>query len=198
MKEIIPGIFHWTTPHPRIQVDVSSYYLKDAGVLIDPLVPAAGLDAFPGPPRDIVLTNRHHYRDSGRIAKQYGCTIWCVESGLHEFTHGEEVRPFAFGDSLPGNMTAIEISVICPDETALHIPVGAGAMAVGDGVVRMEEGPLGFVPDEYIGDDPDSIKKGLRASYGRLLEWDFDHLLLAHGRPWVGGGKKALREFAAA
>ena len=198
MKEIAPGLFHWTVLHAKIQVDVSSYYLQDAGVLIDPLIPAAGLDAFPAPPRDILLTNRHHYRDSGRIAERYGCTVWCVENGMHEFTHGEEVRPFQFGDILPGNITAIEIASICPDETALYIPMGEGVVAAADGVIRMGEGPLCFVPEEYMGDDPESIKKGLKASYRHLLERDFEHLLLAHGQPWMGGAKEALRKFAEA
>jgi hypothetical protein len=35
--------------HPEIQVDVSSYYLQGASDLIDPLIPAAGLDAYPAP-----------------------------------------------------------------------------------------------------------------------------------------------------
>jgi hypothetical protein len=30
-----------------------------------------------------------------------------------------------------------------------------------------------------------------------LLELEFDCLLLAHGEPLVGGGKRALREFVA-
>ena len=57
--------------------------------------------------------------------------------------------------------------------------------------------PLSFVPDEYMGPDPEAVKAGLRESYERLLERDFDHLLLAHGNPWVGGGKAALQAFLA-
>jgi hypothetical protein len=54
------------------------------------------------------------------------------------------------------------------------------------------EGPLCFVPEEYMGADPESIKKGLKASYRHLLERDFEHLLLAHGQPWVGGARRLL------
>jgi hypothetical protein len=46
-----------------------------------------------------------------------------------------------------------------------------------------------------MGDDPDGVKAGLKRSYQRLLQRDFDHLLLAHGWPWIGGGKQALRDF---
>ena len=67
--------------------------------------------------------------------------------------------------------------------------------ALADGIVRHEDGPLGFVPDEYMGGDLEAVKGALRDVYRRLLERDFDHLLLAHGFPWIGGGKQALREF---
>jgi hypothetical protein len=39
MREVLPGVFHWTTLHPSIHTDVSSYWLDRAGVAIDPLVP---------------------------------------------------------------------------------------------------------------------------------------------------------------
>ncbi len=196
MREILPRVFHWTVIHPKIKIEVSSYYLADDQVLIDPFEPVEGLDWFPTKPKHILLTNRHHYRDSGKFAGRFGCAVWCVETGLHEFQHGEEVRPFRFGDRLPGNITAVEIGALCPDETALHIPKADGLVALADGAIRQGGSPLQFVPDQYIGDDPAGVKTRLRESYRRLLERDFDHLLLAHGLPWVDGGKQALRDFA--
>jgi hypothetical protein len=46
MREIAPGLWHCTARHPRIGLDVSSYYLSDERVLIDPLVPPEGLAWF--------------------------------------------------------------------------------------------------------------------------------------------------------
>ena len=46
-----------------------------------------------------------------------------------------------------------------------------------------------------MGDDPEGVKRGLLRAFRGLLERDFDNLLLAHGEPWLGGGKAALREF---
>lgn len=198
MKEIRPGVHHWTVMHPVIRHEVSSYYLSDEKILIDPLSPPEGAGAFRGGVDHILLTNRHHYRDSGKIAKALGCTVWCVESGLHEFTHGEEVKPFRFGDTLPGGIEAIEVGAICPDETALLVPRGQGLLAVADGVVRDKDGPLGFVPDEYIGEDAEAVKKDLLRAYRSLLDRRFDTLLLAHGWPVVGSGKEALQGFAQA
>ena len=50
-------------------------------------------------------------------------------------------------------------------------------------------------PDEFM-DDPEETKAGLRDAYRRLLDLDFDLLLLAHGDPVVTSGKEALRAFA--
>ena len=44
-------------------------------------------------------------------------------------------------------------------------------------------------------DDPEQTKAGLRAAFTKLLELDFDRLLLAHGQPIFAGGKQALAEF---
>ena len=86
-------------------------------------------------------------------------------------------------------MTAVEVGGIAPDEGALHIDHGDGAVAIADGVIRGPGGgPLGFVPDGLMGDDPETVKAGLRDSFRGLLERDFDTLLLAHGEPVVGRG----------
>jgi hypothetical protein len=197
MREILPGVFHWTAVHPRIQIEVSSYYVQEPGVLLDPLLPPEGVDWFRDrvPPRHIFLTNRHHYRHSAEFEQLFACTVWCNTEGMHEFTHGEKVRPFVAGDVLPGGIESHAVGVLCPDETALRIPIAGGALAIADGIVRIEDGPLMFVPDQLLGDQPDAIRKGLKAAYARLLDLAFDHLLFAHGLPWVGGGKHALREF---
>jgi hypothetical protein len=201
MEEILPGIEHWTAPHPKSGVVGSSYRLRDAGVLIDPLVPSdQDLDRFAEQdlaPTAVVLSNRHHLRESERFASRFGCAIYCNVAGLHEFSDGLEVRGFQVGDHLPGGMVACEVGAICPDETALHLPAH-GAIVFADGVVRGGpvggEGPLGFVPDSLM-DDPEETKQGLLAAYARLLaEREFDHLLLAHGGPVIGDGRVLLQD----
>ena len=152
MEEIAPGIWHWTAPHPRIKIDVSSYYLPAERVLIDPIAPSDGLDWFDehGLPTDVLLTNRHHYRESALFAERFGVTVHCVREGMHEFTGGERVEPFDFGDELPGGVIAYAVGAICPDETALHIPA-RHALALADGAVQWEAGgPLSFVPDALM------------------------------------------------
>jgi hypothetical protein len=201
MQEILPGLFHWTAVHPKIHVEVSSYWLDREGVLIDPLIPPdVGLEWFSGrpqPPHAILLSNRHHYRHSGELAERFGCKVLCNDAGLHELPEGEPVEGFAAGAELPGGVHAYQVGAICPDETALHVPASR-ALVVADGVVRGgphgQEGLLGFVPDSLM-DDPPQTKRGLLAAYERLLdELDFEHLLLAHGGPVLHDGRAQLRD----
>ena len=158
MKEILPGVFHWKTFHEGIQAYVHSYYTNatDPPVLIDPRVPAQGIDWFAahGAPQHVYLTNRHHYRHSDRFEERYGAQVWCHKDGLHEFTHGEKVRGFSHGKTLPGGVLALKVAALCPEETALYLPLHGGILSVGDAIVR-ERGKLGFVPDAYMGDDPE-------------------------------------------
>jgi glyoxylase-like metal-dependent hydrolase (beta-lactamase superfamily II) len=193
MDLIAPGIVHWTARRAQIGMDVSSYYLTDEHVLIDPMVPADGLDWFEenGPPTDALLTNRHHDRDAWRFAERFGTRVHCVRVGLHELEGRGEVVPFDFGDELPGGAVVYEVDAICPDDCAFHLPVHR-ALACADGVMSYDG--LRFVPEQYM-DDPEQTKEGLRAAYRRLLDLDFDTLLVAHGEPVVGGAQAALREF---
>ena len=186
MREIAPGLWHWTASRETIGKDVSSYYLVEERVVLDPMIPPERPEWFR--PEHAILTCRHHSRDAWEL----GCPPWVVESGAHELEGRGEFRTFAWGDELPGGIVACEIGALSPDETALHIPAHR-ALAIGDGVVRWEgvEG-LTFVPD-FLMDDPEETRAGLRAAYRRLLaELEFDHLLLAHGDPVIGDAKQQL------
>lgn len=199
MRQILPGLFHWTTFHEGIQEDVHSCYINALSppLLIDPRVPDRGLEWFEkqGIPEHIFLTNRHHYRHSGRFAEAFGSRVWCHRAGLHEFVRGEEVSPFEHGDRLPGGVMALEIGALCPEETAFQLHVSDGVLAVGDSIIRDERGRLGFVPDFLMGDDPKGVKRGLEQAFRGQLRRKFDHMLFAHGRPLVGGAKGKLRTF---
>lgn len=201
MDEVLPGVFHWTAVHPNIHTQVSSWWLDEHGVLIDPLVPPQeGLEWFAArahPPVAILLSNRHHYRQSDLFAKRFGCLVLCNRLGLREFADGRAVDGFDVGDTLPGGVIACQLDAICPDDTALHLPEH-GAVAIADGVVRGGAygagGPLGFVPDVLM-DDPPATKRGLLDACARLLaELDFEHLLLAHGGPVIGDGRELLQD----
>ncbi len=194
MREIFPGVFHWSTFHQPINTRVSSYYVQPAGVVIDPKVPDEGLEAFPDQPRAVLLTSGHHHRDAERLADAFGIPIRASREAADYLGGRLSVEVFGDGDQVAPGITAIHVDVLSDDEGAFHIAVADGAIAFADGVIRYG-GALGFVPDELIGEHPEQIKAGLKQAFKGLLDRDFENLLFAHGDPLVGGGKQALREF---
>lgn len=198
MNEIVPGILHWKAFHEGIGFEVSSYFVERGATLIDPMLPPGGVEEFRGrEPEVILLTNRHHYRHSDRFVEAFGCPVRCHEAGLHEFAGGPQVEGFSFGDDVANGILALEVGALTPEETAFHVDSGPRALSFGDAVINEPGEGLGFVPDKYIGDDPEGVKEGLRESFRRLLAHDFDALLIAHGDPVSKRGKAALLQFAA-
>lgn len=195
MREIAEGIVHWTAEHPHIGQRVSSYLVVPSATLIDPLLPdegAEGIEAVVRPER-IVLTNRHHTRDVEALVAAFGCSVHVHERGTGTFEQ-LDVTPetFAFGDEVAPGITALEVGSITPEETALRIDAGDGALAFADGFLN-DDGRIGFMPDGLLGEDPEHVKQGLRQAAARLLDERFATLLFAHGEPIVGDGREALQ-----
>ena len=198
IQQIAPGVVHWTNIHPAHGTEVSSYLLTESGVLFDPIAPPDGLEWFAEngvEPREILLSCRLHRRNMKEFVARYGCAVHASRPGMHQFSAEDGVTAFDFGDTLAGGVEARLVDAISPDETAFVVP-GVRALVVADGVVNWDR--LQFVPDGLMGDDPETVKRGLIAAYAQLVdEAEFDHLLCAHGDPIVGTGRAELREFLA-
>jgi Metallo-beta-lactamase superfamily len=196
IREVLPGVLHWTARHPTARLESGSHYLVDEGILIDPIAPPEGLDWFEDREiGEILLTNRHHTRSAFELQERLNATIRAPRTGMHDLPV-DRVQPYDFGDELSAGIRPHAISETWPDETALEIP-GHRAVAIADGVINYDG--LGFFADSLLGDDAEAEKERLRDGFARLAaEVDFDHLLLAHGRPIVGDGREQLRRFAAA
>src|SRR4029453_12745747 len=185
MKEILPGVFHWTTFHEGIKDTVHSYLMTatDPQVVIDPRVPKQGLQAIAhqGHPRLILLTNRLHYRHSGRFARAFGAKIYAHRAGAQAFgPRRHKVHLFEHGARLPGGILALKVGALCPEETAFYFKLHGGILSIADALIRVGN-RLTFVADELMGDDPEGVKRGLREALGKLLKRKFDHILFAHG-----------------
>lgn len=200
MNEIAPQLWHWTAVHPNHGQRVSSYAFVPGRSLIDPMIPEEGvpaLERLDTPPERIILSARHHWRGSGELVERFGCEVLCNEGGLHEFGDGRDVTGFEPGDRLAEGVLAVEVDALSPDETAIHLDIGPGALCIADGVIRRDSGELAFVPDPLLGDDPEAVKRDLRAAFQLVLEAapPFEYLLFAHGEPLLEGGRRALGEF---
>jgi hypothetical protein len=193
VHEVAPGIRHWTAKHPKHGLEVSSYWLPDLRVLLDPVAIPDEVDGID----EIVLSNRHHRRDMLAAHERFDAPIRVPRVGLHEFEQDDPVEPYDFEEPLVGGaITPYQVTELWPDDCVLHIP-RVSALAIADTAMHYGD-DLQLVPDEYMGDaeaEGRAIKQGLARLADRL---EFEHLLLAHGTPIAGEGRERLREFAAA
>ncbi|HYF24940.1 MAG TPA: hypothetical protein VD931_04300 [Baekduia sp.] len=201
MDEVLPGLLHWTTYHEGIGQPVHSHLHVASGAVFDPRLPEGGVEGLgqAGMPSVVLLSNRHHLRHSAQVADAFGCPIRCHEAGLHEFAGGDspDVEGFAWGDEVAPGVTAVEVGVLCPEETAFHLAGDPGVLLFADAVIQTD-GELQFVPDRFLGDDPEAIKAGLRERFRQIAdELDPGVLLFAHGDPVREDGAARLRTFAA-
>jgi glyoxylase-like metal-dependent hydrolase (beta-lactamase superfamily II) len=96
------------------------------------------------------------------------------------------------GDELPGGLQPFFSPGAGTTQHSLLLPRDGGVLFTPDIFVRSRQGPLDFVPAEYM-HDPD----GARRTAERMLELDFDVLCSGHGAPLVGGAKQALADLLA-
>jgi len=201
VNEVLPGVFHWSALHPKIRQVVHSHYWAPGETVIDPLLPDDSkpvLDEL----RDrgvqqVVLSNRHHWRSSSDLRDAFpDAPVLCNDRGLYEYAadDGRDVEPFAVGSLLAPGMRALDVGGICDDDTGLLLDTAGGTLLFADALI-VWDGKLAFVPDWLLG-DPAEDKRDMLSAFERLLdEQDFDNLLFAHGEPWIGGGREALRAF---
>jgi hypothetical protein len=203
VEQLTDEIWHWTAFRESIAQEVSSYWIEPAGIVIDPMVPPdVGLGWFEGrdvQPQQVVLTSGLHWRDSDRFAEQFGIPVrapWPARERYQRQGVDRKFDKYEWNDEVAPGVTAVEIDKLAPDEGALHIAHGDGAVAIADALIRAQGGaPLAFVPDSLMGAHPQRVKDGLRDALRGLLVRDWDALLLAHGDPIVRHGQAALRDF---
>lgn len=182
LEEVVQGVTHWRLRDDRIGGAWSAAHAVD-GVLIDPLPLAEDAFRSLGEVSAIVLTTSSHQRSAWRLRRELGVPVH-----LPEPTKEAEETPdgrYREGDVLPGGLEAI----FTPGAgTTQHSLLRGGILFTPDLFVRSREGPLEWVPFEYM-HDPDEARR----SAEKLLELDFDVLCMGHGAPLVGGAKDALR-----
>jgi hypothetical protein len=113
------------------------------------MVPQAGLGWFETPgvrPQQVVLTSHRHWRETDRFAEAFRCLVRYPLPALKLLEDGRTREPFNDADEAAPGVTAIEIGKLAPDEAALRVAAGEGAIAFGDALIRPAGGPLTFCP----------------------------------------------------
>jgi len=213
VKEIVPGIWRWTAPHPEWRTahewghEVACFALELPAelVLVDPLVPAdsshaasvwSTLDRLAEGKGSVhvMVTIPYHARSSeairGRYRGQAEVGIWghpAVARRLGARVPLNEIEP---GKPLPVGAQAIAIGNPRRQEMPLYFP-SHRALAFGDSIVGVD-GTLRVW--ELLGDERRRrwYRSRFLPSLEPLLQFDVAHALVTHGPAVVDRGNEEL------
>jgi Metallo-beta-lactamase superfamily len=190
LEVVVSDVWHWRVSDERIGGYLSAAHAvraQGATVLIDPLGLAREALEPLGEISAIVVSAGTHQRWTWRYRRELGAQVWAP--ALSETLEEEPDRRYGDGDRLPGGLLAIFTPGAGTTQHSLLLPRDGGVLFTPDLFVRSREGPLEFVPAEYMHDADEA-----RRTAERLLELDFGVLCSGHGAPLVGDAKQALRD----
>jgi len=188
-EEIALGVWYWSVRDERIGGFHGSSHAAN-GVLIDPHRLAEEAFAAVGEIEAIVLTTSAHQRSAWRLRRELGMPVYLP--ALAQEMDEEPDGRYGEGDELPGGLQPFFTPGAGTTQHSLLLPRDGGVLFTADLFVRSRNGPLEFVPAEYMHDADEA-----RRSAERILSLDFDTLCSAHGAPLVGGAKQALSDLLA-
>ena len=160
-------------------------------VLIDPPEPVdegwGAIDLL-GPFAGVWITNRNHSRAAATFRERYGATVYVHQADADKLEAGADAT--VRGDEhLPGEIEIIHVPGKSPGEIAFHLP-RSNALIVGDVVIGVPAGELSTYPEKVIDDMAE-----LHRSAAKLLDYDFDALLLCDGESILAHAKDKLAAF---
>jgi glyoxylase-like metal-dependent hydrolase (beta-lactamase superfamily II) len=131
-------------------------------------------------------------RDANRLRSRTGArtAIHPADAGYAR-TQGAEIDDDLQVGERIGPLTVVGVPGKSPGEVALHWPARR-ILITGDAVIGHPAGQCGVLRDKVM-DDPAQ----LRASVRRLLDLDFDILLVGDGVPILSDAKQRLRDLVA-
>ncbi|MBD0348702.1 MAG: MBL fold metallo-hydrolase [Thermoleophilia bacterium] len=204
VRELRPGLWRWTAPHPDWRPeytgwgpDVASVAVTGAElVLIDPLVPgdddrerfwqALDRDVERDGRPHVLLTVPWHRRSAAEILMRYeGARLWLYEGAEPEGL--EPTARFGWGDELPGGLRAFDGHWM--NEAVFWLPEHR-ALVTGDSVLGAPGGGVQTCPDSWL---PEGMTQAeLRDALRPLLELPIEVILPAHGEPVLDDAHAAL------
>ena len=193
MRDIVSNILTWpwfSEPHGY---NFNGHLVRDPGgnICIDPADPTQ--DVMDALVRQgvawIILTNRNHSRAANRVRASTGArTVIHADDADHARSRETELDDALEVGGTVGPLDVVDASGKSPGEVAL-LWRDRGILIVGDAIVGNPPGQCGLLPERVM-DDP----ARLRSNLCKLLDLDFDILLVGDGESILRNAKARLKE----
>jgi glyoxylase-like metal-dependent hydrolase (beta-lactamase superfamily II) len=201
MHEILPGIFTWGSTYIDRPWDLNGYAIVlDSGTaLVDPPAPEeGGWPRLLKPITAVVLTNRDHVRDVQLFRTRYGARLIAGRDELPQLAPLAIDEAVGEGDLISGALRVIHLPGKSAGEIGLYLDPAhhavsrqmGGILLLGDAIIGNPPGTLSLIPENKL-DDSNTLRRSLR----KLLDYDFEVLLLCDGEPILSSAKLKVTEF---
>jgi glyoxylase-like metal-dependent hydrolase (beta-lactamase superfamily II) len=194
VQEILSGVHIWSEFSEKMGFSFNGYAVatERGTVAVDPPDPGDDsawkrLDEL-APFIGVYVTNRNHSRAAATFRDRYDAPVQ-IHRDDAEQAKVEADETLTGGESIADELRVVSVPGKSPGEIALLLPTRQ-ALIVGDLVIGVPAGVLSTYPDEAI-DDRDELLR----SAEKLLDLEFDALLLCDGDPLPRGGKEKLKAF---
>jgi glyoxylase-like metal-dependent hydrolase (beta-lactamase superfamily II) len=184
------AIWHDYDPAVKAECYSTSLTTSEGMYLIDPIpLEKRVLDELIGSDRvaGIIVTNSNHYRAYAQFAEQFSAPIFARSEAFPDKAE-QQFRSVADGDEICRGLRVIGIEGAAPGEIALYYLLDGGTLIVGDALINFEPYGFTFLPGKYC-----SNEKEMRRSLRRLLDYEAEQILFAHGTPILSGASERLR-----
>ncbi len=193
MRDIVSDILTWSWFSEPHGYDFNGHLIRDPGgnICVDPVEPTGDdLDAIveEGVTR-IVLTNRNHSRAANQVRARTGArTVIHADDAEHARSQDTELDGELNIGSRIGPLEVVGAAGKSPGEVALFWR-DRGILIVGDAIIGNPPGRCGLLPERVM-DDPARLRSNVR----KLLDLDFDILLVGDGASILDDAKDRLKE----
>jgi glyoxylase-like metal-dependent hydrolase (beta-lactamase superfamily II) len=196
VHEIVSGIYTWPWFSQRHGYNFNGYLVchTDGNVCIDPVEPDAATLEEIGRigVASIVITNRNHVRAANVVRGRTGARAAIhPDDAAYARGQGADLDGDLRVGGTVGPFVVVGVPGKSPGEVALQWPERRLLM-VGDVLIGNPPGQCSLLPDKVM-DDPVQLRNSVR----RLLNLDFDSLLVGDGASILDGAKERLRDLVA-
>jgi glyoxylase-like metal-dependent hydrolase (beta-lactamase superfamily II) len=188
IETVCSGVVFWHVYDPAVKAELFSTCLETAAgtYLVDPipLKPDATTDLTRTGVAGIIITNENHERAAALFAAQFQVPVYSALPSIPGITEGVVINQ---NQSLAPGLVAVLIDGAPAGEIAVHWEANGGTLVVGDALINFDPYGFTFLPSKYCRDF-----KQMCRSLEKLLEYQFERILFAHGTPIVSRARHRL------
>lgn len=191
--QVRPNLAVWQTYDKTAKADLfsSALIVQDGVFVIDPIeIADHPLDQLTGtrPIAGIIVTNSNHFRSADTYIRRFSVPLFAHRNSLPKRAPSDFIE-ISDGSRIGNELEVIMIEGAGPGEVALYHAGDNGTLIVGDALINFE--PYGFtlLPEKYC----ENIKQ-MRESLRKLLRYDAERILFAHGMPILSEANARLRQ----